>query len=38
MKMSAEDKFIRKREAREKARKRKRGPYRKSSSRGLIKY
>jgi hypothetical protein len=36
--MSVEDKFIRKKEAREKARKRKRGPYRKSSSGRIIKF
>jgi len=37
--MSEEDGYIRKKEAREKARKRKRGPYRKSSTKGrIIKY
>ena len=37
--MSEEDRHIRKREASEKARKRKRGPYRKSSTKGrIIKY
>ncbi len=36
--MSVEDKFIRNKEAKEKARKRKRGPYRKSSSGRMIKY
>ncbi len=37
--MSEEDGYIRKRESREKARKRKRGPYRKSSTKGrIIKY
>ena len=37
--MSEEDRYVRKREAREKARKRKRGPYRKSSTKGtIIKY
>jgi hypothetical protein len=36
--MSVEDKFIRKKEARNKARKRKRGPYRKSSSGRIIKF
>lgn len=36
--MSAEDKFIRRKEAKDKARRRKRGPYRKASSGRLIKY
>ncbi len=36
--MSLEDKFVRRKEAKEKARKRKRGPYRKSSSGRMIKY
>ncbi len=36
--MSVEDKFIRRKEAKEKARKRKRGPYRKASSGRVIKY
>jgi len=36
--MSVEDRFARKREAQHKARKRKRGPYRKSSTGRIIKY
>ncbi len=36
--MSDEDRYIRKREQREKARKRKRGPYRKSSTGRIIRY
>ncbi len=36
--LSEEDRFIRKKEAREKARKRKRGPYRKSSSGRIVKF
>jgi hypothetical protein len=36
--MSLEDKMVRRRELKEKSRKRKRGPYRKSSSGKLIKY
>jgi hypothetical protein len=35
--MSFEDKMIRRREQKEKARKRKRGPYRKSSTGGIVK-
>jgi len=37
-KMSVEDKLVRRRELKEKSRKRKRGPYRKSSSGRIIKY
>lgn len=36
--MSSEDRLIRKREAKNKARRRKRGPYRKSASGRVIKY
>jgi hypothetical protein len=36
--MSVEDKMIRRRESKDKARRRKRGPYRKSSSGRIIKY
>jgi hypothetical protein len=36
--LSVEDKFIRRKETKEKARRRKRGPYRKASSGRLIKY
>jgi hypothetical protein len=36
--MSVEDKMIRKRESKDKARRRKRGPYRKSYSGRVVKY
>lgn len=36
--MSMEDKFVRRKELKDKARRRKRGPYRKSSSGRIVKY